>query len=70
MVMKHVVMLLLGLAILCYFPCNVPGEPITDPDQLSPNPKVIDFEQFTEGYPTTPENNPLIIGIGLMPFTC
>ena len=60
--MKQIGMLLLGLAILCYFPGNTTGEPITDPSVLSPNPTLIDFEQFAEGYPTTPENNPLVIG--------
>jgi len=60
--MRRISILLIVLATLFYFPCNAKGEPITDPSQLSPNPTIIDFEQFTAGYPTTPENNPLVIG--------
>ena len=60
--MRHAGILFLILAILFCFSTNTKGEPITDPSQLSPNPTIIDFEQFTAGYPYTPENNPLVIG--------
>ena len=53
-----------GLTItsLCLLPNNAKGEVITDPSQLRPHPNIIDFEQFTAGYPTTPITNPLVIG--------
>jgi hypothetical protein len=36
---------------------------ITDPSQLSPNPTIIDFEQFTGGpQGTAPVNNPFVVG--------
>jgi len=54
--MKQVGILLLGLAILCYFPGNVTGEPIINPSQLSPNPTIINFEAISDF------SNPLVIG--------
>jgi hypothetical protein len=55
--MRQLGVLLLVLA-MCCLSSNAKGEPITDPSQLSPNPAIIDFEQFTAG----PVNNPLVIG--------
>ena len=55
--MRQISILLLVLGICC-LSSNAIGEPITDPELLSPNPTLIDFEQFTAG----PVNNPLVIG--------
>ena len=46
--MRQVGILLLGLAIVCFFSGNVIGEPIYDPSQLSANPTIIDFEAVPE----------------------
>jgi hypothetical protein len=56
-----------GLTIASFFllPNNAKGAPITDPSQLSPNPTLIDFEQFPAGYnePTpVPVSNPFVVG--------
>lgn len=55
---KHgIILAIVAFALVAFIPF-AQADPITDPSLLSPNPTLINFEQFMAG----PVNNPLVIG--------